>query len=117
VVPPVSIVATTTKAESAALRSRSKNDWAGIDFQFRSFPELIVMYCDRTGMNWRSDASIAGAKGLATPAGVRGLNGINGLEWQTTLTVSIGTQRLFALVANPDQIVSVAKENRLIVSW
>ena len=44
------------------------------------------------------------------------LNCINKLEAQTTLAVFVGTQRLFALVANPDQIASVAKENCLIIS-
>jgi hypothetical protein len=46
-------------------------------------------------------------KSWATPAVVRELNRINGLEWQTTLTVFIGTQRLFALVANPDRANSM----------
>ena len=54
---------------------------------------------------------------LAVPRVVDEINCINELAWQTTLAAFIGTQRLFALVANPDQIVSVAKENRLIVSW
>jgi hypothetical protein len=51
---------------------------------------------------------------LAVPRVVDEINCINELAWQTTLAAFIGTQRLFALVANP---VSVAKENRLIVSW
>ena len=44
---------------------------------------------------------------VATPAVVRELNCINGLEWQTTLSGSIGTQCLFALVANPDRANSM----------